>query len=88
MIDMVKTLVNDIFAMRFDVVVPISGCLVAVLLGLILFLIRYVGYNYNRRRYEARKKKEERAAARQAQEEKSRQEAADSENLKERAGEL
>ena len=61
----IRILIDDIFAMNFDVVIPISGCIVAVLIALVLFLIRYVGYHYNRFKYQITRKKRERTAWRE-----------------------
>ena len=47
----ISKLLTDIFDMKFDVVIPVSGCLIAVLIGFILFLVRYVSFQAKRRKY-------------------------------------
>lgn len=45
-------LMNDIFSMDFDVIIPVSGSIIAVLVGGLLFSIRYFTFKRNRKRYE------------------------------------
>lgn len=45
-------LFRDIFAMRFDIVIPLSSCLVAVALAATLFCIRYFSYRKIKRKFE------------------------------------
>ena len=47
----INKLIGDIFAMKFDVVIPISGCLLAILLAFIVFAIRYFGFERKRRKF-------------------------------------
>lgn len=69
-------LFRDIFAMRFDIVIPLSSCLVAVALAATLFCIRYFSYRRVKRKFE--KQDQENALIKQEAEEvvKSRQEKA------------
>lgn len=45
-------LFRDIFEMRFDIVIPLSSCLVAVFLAATLFCIRYFSYRRVKRKFE------------------------------------
>lgn len=58
----IKTL-SDIFSMSFDIIMPLSGCIVALLVAVVLFSIRYFSFKYNKRKYE---RKQARASARAA----------------------
>lgn len=62
----ITKLIHDIFSMSFDVVVPVSGLIVAVAIGFVLFFIRYFTFERNRKKYENRQRKAE-AAARKEQ---------------------
>lgn len=48
----IAKLIHDIFSMSFDVVVPISINIIAIILGFIFFSIRYFTFNHNRKKYE------------------------------------
>lgn len=50
MINVIK-LVNDIFSMSFDVVIPVSGSIVAVMAAFLLFSIRYVTFQRKVKKY-------------------------------------
>ena len=50
----ITKLIHDIFSMSFDVVVPVSGLIVAVAIGFVLFFIRYFTFERNRKKYEKR----------------------------------
>lgn len=54
-----EKLLRDIFSMRFDIVIPLSSCLIALVLAGVLFSIRFFSYRKNKRRYERRLKQEE-----------------------------
>ena len=45
-------LFNDIFLMKFDIIMPVSGCIVAFLIAAILFSIRYVSFKRKKRKFE------------------------------------
>ena len=47
----ISKLLSDIFAMKFDVVIPISGCIIAILIAFVVFAVRYYGYQYKRRKF-------------------------------------
>lgn len=49
-------LIRDIFSMDFDVIIPVSGSIVAILVGFLLFAVRYFTFNRNRKKYEKRRK--------------------------------
>ncbi len=44
-------LINDIFSMSFDVVIPVSGSIVAVMTALLLFSIRYSTFRRKVKKY-------------------------------------
>lgn len=44
-------LVNDIFSMSFDVIIPVSGSIVAVITALFLFSIRYFTFRRKVKKY-------------------------------------
>ena len=44
-------LLGDIFTMNFDIVMPLSSCILAILLAAVLFSVRYLTFLRNRRRY-------------------------------------
>lgn len=56
-------LLGDIFSMRFDLIIPLTSSIIAVLLAGLFFSIRFFTYRRNKRRYEKRRKKEREAAA-------------------------
>lgn len=43
---------SDLFSMRFDIIIPLSSCIVALMLAAVLFCIRYFSYLKNKRKYE------------------------------------
>lgn len=45
-------LLSDIFSMSFDVIIPLSSCITAVMIAAVLFFIRYLSYRRNKRKYE------------------------------------
>ena len=47
----ISKLISDIFSMKFDVVIPLSGCIIAIFVGLVLFLIRYVSYTNKKKKF-------------------------------------
>ncbi len=47
----ITKLVNDIFAMSFDIVIPVSGNIVAVAAAIALFSIRYFTFQRNQKKY-------------------------------------
>ena len=47
----ISKLFTDIFAMKFDVVIPISGCIVAIVIAFIVFAVRYYGYQHKRKKF-------------------------------------
>lgn len=51
-------LLSDIFSMRFDIIIPLSSCIIAVILAAVLFCIRYISYRRNKRIYEKKVQKE------------------------------
>lgn len=48
----VAKLIHDIFSMSFDVVVPVSGSIIAIIVAFVLFFIRYFTFVHNRKKYE------------------------------------
>lgn len=58
-----EKLLSDIFSMRFDIIIPLSSCLIAVALAGVLFSIRYFSYRKNKRKYEKRQQQEAQAQA-------------------------
>ena len=44
----VEKLINDIFSMEFDIIIPISGTIVAVIVAFIVFMLRYLSFRLNR----------------------------------------
>lgn len=56
-------LLNDIFSMKFDIIIPISSSIVAVLLAALVFGIRFFSYRRNKRRYQKKIKREREAAS-------------------------
>lgn len=49
-----EKLLIDIFSMRFDIIIPLSSCLIALALAAVLFSIRFISYNKNKRKHEKR----------------------------------
>lgn len=56
-----EKLLSDIFAMNFDIVIPLSSCLAAIILAALLFSIRYFSYRKNKRKYEKKMREKERS---------------------------
>ena len=50
---------SDIFTLSFDIVIPLSGCILAALLAAVLFGVRYITYWRNKRKYEKRERQKE-----------------------------
>lgn len=48
----ITKLIRDIFAMKFDVIIPVSGSIVAIVVGFLLFAVRYFTFNHKRKKYE------------------------------------
>lgn len=53
--DNVIKLFRDIFSMKFDVIIPISGNIIAIMVSFLLFSIRYFTYRHNQKKYEKRR---------------------------------
>lgn len=49
-------LVNDIFSMSFDIVIPISGNIIAILVALLLFSVRYFSFRHKQRKFAGQKR--------------------------------
>ena len=47
----IVTLIHDIFSMSFDVVIPVSGSIVAVLVAFLLFSLRYWTFRHKLKKY-------------------------------------
>ena len=47
----VTRLLCDIFSTEFDVILPLSACIAAPVLALVLFLVRYLTYRHRVRRF-------------------------------------
>jgi len=45
-------LLHDIFALNFDIVIPVSSCLLAIAAAMVLFFTRYLSYRHNKSKYE------------------------------------
>jgi len=48
---MVK-LFSDIFRFDFDIVIPLSSCLLALMAAMALFFARYLSYRHNKSKHE------------------------------------
>ena len=48
----IAKMLSDIFSMGFDIIIPLSGCIVAFVIALILFSIRYGSFSRNKRKFE------------------------------------
>ena len=66
-------LINDIFSMDFDVIIPVSGSIIAVLVAVVLFSLRYFTYKHNRKKYE-KLQNQSREAAPETEEDKHEEE--------------
>ena len=44
----VEKLINDIFSMEFDIIIPISGTIIAIIVAFIVFMLRYLSFRFNR----------------------------------------
>lgn len=55
----ITKLIRDIFSMDFDVIIPVSGSIIAVIVGFTLFSIRYFTFRHNQKKYEKRQKNPE-----------------------------
>ena len=56
-------MLSDIFTMNFDIIIPISFCLIAIALSAVLFCIRYFSYRKMKRKYEKIERQKAAAAA-------------------------
>lgn len=43
-----EKLINDIFSMEFDIIIPISGTIIAIIVAFIVFMLRYLSFKFNR----------------------------------------
>ena len=50
----ITKLVNDIFSMSFDVIIPISGNIVAIMVAVLLFSIRYFTFRRKQKKFAGR----------------------------------
>ncbi len=57
-----EKVLSDIFSLSFDIVIPLSGCILAALAAAVLFGIRYITYLRNKRKYEKRERQKEQLA--------------------------
>lgn len=46
----VTVFLKDVFSGAFDLIMPVSGCLIAIGLGIVFFFIRFNAYHYNRKK--------------------------------------
>ena len=44
----VEKLINDILSMEFDIIIPISGTIIAIIVAFIVFMLRYLSFKFNR----------------------------------------
>lgn len=65
--------VRDIFSMDFDVIIPVSGGIIAIAVGFLLFAIRYFSFIKNRKKYEKRQKNSHTVTLEAEQEEKHKE---------------
>lgn len=65
--------VRDIFSMGFDVIIPVSGSIIAIAVGFLLFAIRYFSFIKNRKKYEKRQKNSHTVTPEAEQEEKQKE---------------
>ena len=56
-------LLADIFTMNFDIVMPLTWCILAIFLAAVLFCIRYFSFMRNRRRYEKKAREQAKLTA-------------------------
>ncbi len=47
----IQKVISDIFSMGFDIVIPVSGNIIAVIVALALFAMRYMSYRNKIRKY-------------------------------------
>ena len=47
---------SDIFSLSFDIIIPLSGCILAAVVAAVLFGVRYITYLRNKRRFEKRER--------------------------------
>lgn len=47
----IMKLISDIFAMSFDIIIPVSGCIVAILFAIVLFSIRYFTFQHKKKKF-------------------------------------
>ena len=52
----VAKVINDIFSMGFDVVIPVSGVIIAVLVAILMFLLRYYSFRRNSKKFAGKSK--------------------------------
>ena len=52
----ITKLVNDIFSMSFDVIIPISGNIVAILVAFVLFSVRYFTFRHRQKKFAGQKR--------------------------------
>ena len=50
--------IRDIFSMGFDIILPVSGCILALAVSFVLFWIRFSSFRRNKKRYERRLRQE------------------------------
>lgn len=50
--------IRDIFSMGFDIILPVSGCILALAVSFVLFWIRFSSFRRNKKRYEKRLRQE------------------------------
>lgn len=55
-------LLSDIFSMKFDIIIPLSSSIIAVLLAAMMFSIRYFTYRRKKRKFEKQIQQEQEAA--------------------------
>ena len=46
-----EKLLGDIFSMRFDIIIPLSFCLIVLGLSLVLFFVRFISYKRTARKF-------------------------------------
>ena len=54
-----KELINNIFSMHFDIIIPLSFILIALAIAVILFCIRYFSFMRLRRKFMDRTRQEQ-----------------------------
>jgi|GEM_PF-3640481 len=59
----ISKVAGDIFTMGFDIILPVSGCILAFFVSLLLFGVRFSSFRRNKRRYEQRAARQRRQAA-------------------------